>query len=129
MLEFLRDGGYAMWVIVLMAVGIGVLAVRAVLALRRETEAAPTIASTIDAVLFWGAFALVTGVLGTVVGISQMARAVGLAGEVSAGLAWAGMRVALTTTIAGGVVFSLAALAWFALRTALLRRRTRLASP
>jgi hypothetical protein len=45
------------------------------------------------------------GILGTTIGLSLMAKAVENFGAVSTALLWGGVRVALTTTIAGGIIF------------------------
>lgn len=76
----------------------------------------------IDAVLFWGGFAAVLGVIGTVVGVGQIARYAERAGELSASLAWSGLRVALITTVFGLTVLAVCFLAWFALRAGLLQK-------
>jgi hypothetical protein len=79
----------------------------------------------IDAVLFWGGFALVCGVLGTLVGISIGAHqlegglsipAEGGGMEATAPLIWGGLKVALTPSIYGHVTLAFAGLLWFALQ-------------
>ncbi len=62
------------------------------------------------------------GLLGTVGGIFQAAGMMQLAGGATATLVWSAIRVSLTTTIVGLVVFSLALLAWYALRGVYRRR-------
>ncbi|HSM08087.1 MAG TPA: MotA/TolQ/ExbB proton channel family protein, partial [Gemmatimonadota bacterium] len=67
----------------------------------------------IDAVLFWGVWVVVIGLLGTFVGIYQAAGALEMVGgAASASLIWGGIKVALTTTLFGLLVFSVAALLW-----------------
>lgn len=81
----------------------------------------------VDGVLFWGGFALLLGVLGTVVGIAQVAQAVEMVGEIHTTLVWGGVKLALITTIWGTVILGAAALFWFLLRVrcrALLARVT-----
>jgi hypothetical protein len=70
----------------------------------------------IDAILFWGGFAMVAGVLGTLVGIVVAAQAIELAREVSTSLVWGGVRVSMLTSVSGAVILGLAALLWFALQ-------------
>ncbi|MFW6085419.1 MAG: hypothetical protein ACODAA_09410, partial [Gemmatimonadota bacterium] len=65
-----------MWVILAVAVMIGVLAVRALLRTRRLQDPDPVVETGIDAVLFWGAWVVVVGFLGTFVGIYQAAGAI-----------------------------------------------------
>ncbi len=70
----------------------------------------------IDAILFWGGFAMVAGVLGTLVGVVVAAQAIEIAGEVSTGLVWGGVKVAMLTSVAGTAILALASLLWFALQ-------------
>lgn len=76
----------------------------------------------VDGILFWGAMALVLGILGTTVGIAVAAQSVEAVGVVETSLVWGGIRVALLPTIVGLVYFVVAALLWFGLRYAHLRR-------
>lgn len=120
MLQFMREGGYVMWVILAATVLIGVLAVRVFLRTRRLDGPDPVVETGIDAVLFWGAWVVVVGLLGTFGGIYQAAGAIsGLAEgvQVSAALVWGGIHVALTPAVFGLLVFTVAALAWIGLRT------------
>jgi len=89
-----------------------VSAVRTVTALK----AGRTDRSVADGVIFWGGFALLVGLLGTLIGFSQMARAIEGAGDVSSAMLWGGVRVALTTTITGCSIFVLALCTWVLLR-------------
>lgn len=69
-----------------------------------------------DAILFWGGFAAITGVLGSVVGVMIAARSIEAAEAVYAPLVWGGIRVALSTTAFGVLIMALAALFWFGLQ-------------
>jgi hypothetical protein len=82
----------------------------------RTPDAGPRTRVGVDAVLFWGAFAMVLGVLGTLVGIMVAAEAVEAVGEVHASLVWGGIRMALITTVVGTLVLAAASLLWFGLR-------------
>lgn len=122
MIEFIRMGGYPMYVLLVVA------AVTAAMAVRSAFQVGPVgapdrrLETGIDGVLFWGAYAVVVGLLGTVGGIFQAAGMMQLAGGATATLVWSAIRVSLTTTIVGLIVFSLALLAWYALRGAYRRR-------
>lgn len=78
--------------------------------------------STIDGSLFWGGYALILGVLGTVLGMTLAAHAVETVGEVHTSLVWGGVKVAMSTTIYGLLVFLASGLVWYALRH--VHRRT-----
>lgn len=70
----------------------------------------------LDAILFWGGFALITGVLGTLVGIIIASQAIEAAGDVSTALVWGGIKVSLLSSAFGAVILGLAALLWFVLQ-------------
>lgn len=79
----------------------------------------------IDAILFWGGFALVAGVLGTLVGVIVAAQSIEMAGDIQPVLIWGGIKVAMSSAAAGSLILCLAGLLWFFLQ---LRWRLLLAS-
>jgi hypothetical protein len=126
MIELFSQGGVIMYPLLAATaavIGYGVAAARG---LRSATGPDPRLEATIDGVLFWGAFGVVLGVIGSLIGIVQAARIIEAAGGVVEPiLVWGGIRVALTSTIVALPVFGLAALAWFALRRGYARRQAR----
>jgi len=70
----------------------------------------------IDAILFWGGFAVICGVLGTLIGLTIAAGYIETSGEVSTPLLWGGIKVALSTTLYGFLILAFAALVWFGLQ-------------
>ncbi len=118
MMEFMREGGYMMWVILAASMLILGLAVWAAVRTTKLSGPNAVVETAIDAVLFWGVWVVVIGLLGTFVGIYQAAGVLEMVGgDASAGLIWGGIKVALTTTVFGLLVFSVAALLWMGLRT------------
>lgn len=83
---------------------------------REGATADPMTRTWLDAILFWGGFALVTGVLGTLVGIVVAAQSIEAAGAVSGTLVWGGVKVALYSSVFGILVLTGAALLWFGLQ-------------
>lgn len=83
---------------------------------RAGATADPMTRTWLDAILFWGGFALVTGVLGTLVGIVVAAQSIEAAGAVSGTLVWGGVKVALYSSVFGILVLTGAALLWFGLQ-------------
>jgi hypothetical protein len=122
MMTFFREGGVMMYPLLLVTIVMIVLSVRAWLRLRVGDPGRATAGTGIDAIVFWGAYAVVLGVLGTLVGVSIAAGAISRASEVSPAVIWSGIRVALSTTIYGLLVFAVSLLVWFALRVAHRRR-------
>ena len=119
MMPFMLEGGYVMWVILAVALFVLALGVRSWMRLRTLHGPDPVTETGIDAVLFWGAWAVVVGLFGTFMGIYQAASAISSIGaqSVSAALVWGGIKVALTTTLFGLLVFTFASLGWIGLRT------------
>ncbi len=70
----------------------------------------------VDSILFWGVFALITGVLGTLLGVIIAARSIAAAGHVAPMLVWGGIQVALTTATFGALILAFAAVLWFVLQ-------------
>jgi hypothetical protein len=76
----------------------------------------PTIKAWIDAILFWGGFAVICGVLGTLIGIILASQSIEAAGEVSPVLVWGGIKWAFLTSVFGILILAFAALSWFGLQ-------------
>jgi len=70
----------------------------------------------LDAILFWGGFAMIAGVLGTLVGIVIAAQSIEAAGAVSTSLVWGGVKISLLSSALGTLILAAAALLWFALQ-------------
>lgn len=70
----------------------------------------------IDAILFWGGFAVICGVLGTLVGIIIAAQYIEAASTISTPLIWGGIKVAMLTSAFGVLIMAFAALVWFSLQ-------------
>jgi len=115
--QIFHNGGVMMWPITLCGVAVVTLAGRAMWRMRSaSTEPGGIVRAGIDGVLFWGVYASVLGVLGTVVGITLATMAVEAVGEVHVRLVSGGIKVALTTTIYGFLILLVAAPVWFGLR-------------
>ena len=116
-MELVRQGGYVMYLLIGIALAVVAMTVRSWLSVTRGERRPDAVVETrIDSVLFWGAYGVVLGILGTLIGIAQAATAIQAAGQVEAGLVWAGIRVSLITVIFGLLIFSIALVAWFVLR-------------
>lgn len=69
---------------------------------------------TLHTVLVWGFLCALLGVLGTVVGLTIAADSVSRAGSASPVLIWGGVKVALSTTVFGLCLLTVAVVAWLA---------------
>lgn len=123
-MNFIREAGFFAWPILVCAVLSAVFAFVSLQRLARGEAAEPRTATGIDGVLFWGGFSAVVGLLGTLGGVAQAARAIELAGQVSTPLVWGGLRVALHPLLMGLLAFGLALLCWYALRSRQIRGLT-----
>jgi hypothetical protein len=109
--------GVMAWPITFCLVMVVVLAVRSALRIRSgQPEQRALARGTIDGSLFWGAYAVPLGILGTVVGFMVAAQAIEAFGSADPRLVWGGVKVALSTTVYGLLIFLLASVTWFALR-------------
>jgi len=70
----------------------------------------------VDAILFWGGFAVIAGFLGTLIGVIIAAQSIEQAGQVSTALAWGGIKIALLSSTFGVLILMAASLAWFGLQ-------------
>ena len=112
-MNFIREAGFFSYPILLCgALSLG-LAIRGFIRLGRGIA----VPDPHDAVLFWGAFAAVLGVIGTLGGIAQAAGALQNAGAVSAPVIWGGFRIALHPVLMGLLILCVSALLWFTLRS------------
>ena len=78
----------------------------------------------IHSILILGALAACVGVLGSLVGVWMAAELISRAGNVSAGLVWSGIQVALGSSIVGFLILGLASVAWLALQYTAARRQS-----
>jgi len=70
----------------------------------------------VDAIIFWGGFAAICGLLRSLVGIIIAIQRMEAAGEVTTPLVAFGLRVALSSSSLGLLILLFAALAWFPLQ-------------
>lgn len=95
---------------------VGLTLFTAVRLFESEASADPITKTWLDGILFWGGFSLVTGVLGTLVGIVLAAHSIEQAGSISPSLVWGGVKVALYSSVFGVLVLATASLLWFGLQ-------------
>lgn len=121
MVEVFRSGGVMMWP--LLFIGVGLLAITFRSMARVRTGATPEeMERGLLSILFWGAMALVLGVLGTVVGLVQMGRVMSRFGALEPSTVWGGFAVTLVTLVFGLLLFVLAMSCWYGVRWVVLQR-------
>lgn len=87
-----------------------------------EGRPGPALGNRINAVLFWGAFGAVVGLLGQANGIYLALRAISRASDVSPPIIMEGFAISFLTTIMGLLLLLVSALAWMGLRSLYGRR-------
>ncbi len=117
MFDLIHAGGFMMYPMLFTAFAVVALSGWSWATLPRDAAGADAVVETrIDSVLFWGAYGVVLGILGTLIGIAQAASAIEAAGVASGSMIWGGIKVALITVIFGFLLFSVALVLWFVLR-------------
>jgi len=112
-----EDIGFIRWPLAFSLLAVIALAAFAALRLFRAgaTPDLPT-KTWLDAILFWGGFAAISGVLGTFVGFIVTAQSIEAAGYVNTTLVWGGIKVTMLSSTFGMMIMGLAALIWFVLQ-------------
>ena len=109
--------GFIRWPLALAAVIVMVLSVWSATRLfGSKPQADLRTKAWVDAVFFWGGFAFIVGILGTVIGVIIASQSIEAAGSISTSLVWGGIKVALLSSALGALILSLASLSWFALQ-------------
>ena len=70
----------------------------------------------IDAILFWGVFAGISGALGLLVRVIVTAQRIEATGSIDTVLLWGGIKVALLISALGVMILALGAISWFVLQ-------------
>ena len=115
--ELFMMGGYMMYPLTFTCIVIFALASYSTVQLFRPSAWADLRTKAfVDAILFWGGFASIIGVLGTLIGGVVTAQYVESAGGVSTALAWGAIKASLLTSSFGVLILAGSALGWFALQ-------------
>ncbi len=117
MMMLWNDIGFIRWPLTFSLMAVIGLGLMSVATLFGRNAAAGLVAKTwVDAILFWGGFAAISGMLGSIVGTIIAFQSIEAAGEVSATLVAGGIKVALLSSSFGVLILGFAALLWFALQ-------------
>ena len=115
--ELFMMGGYMMYPLTFTCIVIFALASYSTVQLFRPSAWADLRTKAfVDAILFWGGFASIIGVLGTLIGVVVTAQYVESAGGVSTAHAWGAIKASLLTSSFGVLILAGSALGWFALQ-------------
>ncbi len=112
-----NDIGFIRWPLTfsLMAViGLGLMSAATLFG--RNATAGLVAKTWVDAILFWGGFSAISGMLGSIVGVILAFQSIEAAGEMVPTLMAGGIKVALLSSSLGVLILGFAALLWFALQ-------------
>lgn len=117
MFELIRiSGPFGLLAAILGLVVLVLVVMKTVQLSRRSMTPGQAWESSLNTILFWGAYAAVLGFLGQCYGIYEAMLAIRQAGELSPVVVAVGFAVSFTSTLIGLAVLAFAALCWFALR-------------
>ncbi|MFQ5604649.1 MAG: MotA/TolQ/ExbB proton channel family protein [bacterium] len=121
MFTWFYDGGVFMLPLLILSITVLTLTSKKIIELYGKKELDFTrLEVGLNAIIFWGGLSVVIGFLGSFLGIYIAAGHIpATADDISASIVWGGIRVALTTTIFGLIIFAFASIAWFILRSQL----------
>ena len=111
------DVGFIRWPLTFSVMAVIGLALMSASTLFGRNATAGLVAKTwVDAILFWGGFAAISGVLGSIIGVILAFQSIEAAGEMVPTLMAGGIKVALLSSFFGVMILAFAALLWFALQ-------------
>ena len=118
MFDFVRlSGPWGIVLLALIVLNLGLAGWSLASLLGEGEKTGPPLQNRINAVLFWGAFGAVVGVLGQVHGIYLSLRVVSQATDISPPIVMEGFAISLLPAIPGFLLLLGSALAWMGLRT------------
>lgn len=116
-IHIFMQGGFLMFPLVFIALVIFGIFLRSFwhLFVRRGSDSV-VIQSCLDGLLFWGGFAVVIGVLGSVVGYNKAMAMIAARGLVNPRAVWIGTAEGMVSSITGLLVLAVAGAMWYLLR-------------
>jgi len=123
-LHIFMQGGLLMFFLVLIVLVVSGIVLRTLwhLFVRGGTDGA-AIQNCLDGLLFWGGFAVIIGILGSVVGYHKAMAMVVAHGLVNPRALWIGSAEGMVSSIAGLLVLAGAGVCWYLLRWQYVRDR------
>lgn len=116
-IHIFMQGGFLMFPLVFIALVVFGIFLRSFWHLFvRSGSDSVVIQSCLDGLLFWGGFAVVIGVLGSVVGYNKAIAMIAAHGIVNPRALWIGTAEGMVSSITGLLVFAAAGALWYVLR-------------
>ena len=118
------QGGLLMWPLILIILIVFGIVLRSLWHLFvRGGSNAVAIQNCLDGLLFWGGFAVIIGVLGSVIGYHKSMASMAAHGLVNPRALWIGSAEGMVTSITGLLVLAGAGACWYVLRWRYLKDR------
>lgn len=116
-IHIFMQGGFLMFPLVFIALVVFGISLRSFWHLFvRSGSDSVVIQSCLDGLLFWGGFAVVIGVLGSVVGYNKAMAMIAAHGIVNPRAVWIGAAEGMVSSITGLLVLAVAGALWYVLR-------------
>lgn len=117
MFDLFFEGGWEfMSLVTIMALAMLYFAIKTAMALfSNDATAAAVRPASLYYIRFFGMLALVTGILGQLIGLYEAMKYIAAQGEISQAVLAGGIKVSSICTLYGFIVFLIAQLIWFAL--------------
>lgn len=123
MLNLIQAGGSYMWLLLVLAIVIIILAItKGIQLFSHKDKNRAQLENGINAILFWGAFSAVLGLFAHFHGIYYAMQAIQAANDISPAIVAGGYAVSIITILTGLFIFMIAAIIWFVFKSILVRQ-------
>ena len=116
MVEFFKQGGSMMWLLLILAAVIFVLAVITVIELLRRKNLNSSFETRLNSILFWGAISAMIGIFGHFTGIYNAMLEVLKIKDTSPAIVGSEYLMSFANIMFGLFIFIIASVVWFTLR-------------
>ena len=117
MLQFIKEGGPFMILILIVSAGLLVLIIKSIYDLYfKNEEITNTYESKVNAILFWGCISALLGFLGQITGIYLALNIISQAPDISPQIVLMGLKVSFNSTLLGLWVLFFSSIIWFVLK-------------
>ena len=114
MIQFFMDGGMFMWLLLIIAIVIVVLAIsNGVQLYSNKDKNKRRLENSINSILFWGGFSLVLGFFAHFMGIYQAMLAIQRASDISPAIVAGGYAMSIITILTGLFLLMVSSVIWF----------------
>jgi biopolymer transport protein ExbB/TolQ len=121
-LFFLGGAGFMSILTILLIVVVSFFVYYLVLALGKQDNQTNKIKMRLSYIRSIGLFAMITGILGQLIGLYMAFSHIEMAGDISPGIFYGGIKVSMVTTLYGIVIYLISIVLWFILSLTLTKK-------